>query len=183
MIAPSATRPLAATATALVALALAGCGKDKQAGPQIPRADAAALINRLQEAERRSEPLRCNDLRKDTVPALERQLQALPDNIDADVRSTLEDGIAHLRELVDQECENAQPDTPTDTTPTTPTETQTTPAPTQTQTTPPKTTPAPTTPTPTTPAPETPGGGGTPAPDQGTGAIGPGKPKNGKDTG
>jgi hypothetical protein len=172
------TRVLAAAATALVVVAFAGCGgNEEKEGPQIPRAEAAALINRLEEAQRRSDPFRCNDLQKDTIPALERQLKALPDNVDADVRSTVEDGIAHLSQLVDEECANNK-ETKTETTPTTPAETQTTPAPTQTQTQPPKTTPAPTTPAPTTPAPENPGGGGSPAPEgNGNGAANPGNGK------
>jgi hypothetical protein len=166
-----------AAAAVVAAVGVAGCGgSDKEEGAQIPRADAAALINRLQEAERRSDPFRCNDLRKDTLPALEREVQALPDNVDADVRSTVEDGVAHLSELVDQQCESDKQDTKTDTTPTTPTETE--PAPTQTQTQPtptqtqpPKTTPTPTTPTPT---PTTPGNGGA--------EPGAGKPNKGKET-
>ncbi len=167
-------RLLAALAVGLVAFVVSGCGKDKQEeGPGIPRADASALINRLEEAKRRSDPFRCNDLRKDTIPALERQVQGLPDNVDADVRQTVEDGIAHLTDLVEQECQQSQQDTQTETTPSTPTETQTTPTPTQTTPTPTQTTPTQTTPTPTTPTPTTPGNGG----------ATPEKPKKGKDTG
>ena len=166
MTAPAATR---LAATALAALAFAGCGGEEEEGPQIPRGDASALINRLEEAQRRSDPFRCNDLRKDTLPALERQLAALPENVDPDVRSTVEDGIAHLSRLVDEECELGQ-QTETETTPTAPSETPTTPPPTETE--PEETTPAPTTPEPAPePEPEAPGGGGTPAPDDGSGGA------------
>ena len=181
-------RALVSCAVAAGAIALAGCGGDDE-GPQIPRAQASALINRLEEAQRRSEPFRCNDLRRDTIPALETQLRTLPANLDGDVRQTLEDGIAHLRELVEQECDGAQRERKRrrerereNTTPTTPTAPTPTPAPT------PEPTPTPTQPEPEPepepqpqpePQPDN-GGGGTPAPqdDGGGGAVAPGNGKN-----
>ncbi|MEA2404089.1 MAG: hypothetical protein QOE08_736 [Thermoleophilaceae bacterium] len=170
------TRVLAAAVVATVAVTGCGSSNDKKPGKPIPSANSAALINRLEEAKRRSDPFRCNDLRKDTIPALERDVQALPSTVDAGVRSTVEDGISHLSQLVDDQCASQQQNTQTNTTPTTPTPTQTTPTPTQTQTTPPPTTPTQTTPTPTTP---TPGNGGA-TPGNGGATSGNGKPK--KDT-
>jgi hypothetical protein len=158
----------------LATVAVAGCGSnDKKAGAPIPRSDAAALINRLEEVKRRSDPFRCNDLRNDTLKVLSRQVQALPASVDPNVRSTLEDGIAHLSQLVDQEC--AQQNTQTDTTPSDTTPAPATTTPPQTTPTPTPTTPPPTTPTPTTPTPTTPGNGGA--------TPGTGKPKKGDGTG
>jgi hypothetical protein len=154
--------PLIAGALAAAALA-AGCGDDE--GRQIPRDEARALISRLQEADRRlsQDPPVCGDLAEDTIPALEQQAAALPDDVDSDVRQTLEDGIAHLRDQIEAECaerREQEEDTTetTDTTDETTTETTETAPPTTetTETAPPTDTD--TTPTDTTPT--EPGSGG-----------------------
>jgi hypothetical protein len=151
---------LAAAFVAAIAAIATGCG-DKE-GAQIPRNDARQIVSRLQEADRRlsQEPPVCGDLSQDTIPALEQQVASLPDDVDKDIRSTLDDGIAHLRDLIETECaqRKQQPDTETtDTTDTTDTTTDTTtettpPTTDTTETTPPTTETQPTTPTtPTTP--------------------------------
>jgi hypothetical protein len=155
---------------AAMAVPVAGCGGGKKGQP-ISRAEASQIIARLQEAERRNDPLRCNDLQRDTIPALRTLVDNLPAGTDSDVKQTVSDGIDHLNDLVSQECNQqkvptestpTQPSVPTTTTPTestpstdtstnTNTDTNTTPSNTNTNTN--------TTPSNTTPAP-----GGTPGP-------------------
>ncbi|GAC1318988.1 MAG: hypothetical protein NVSMB25_09100 [Thermoleophilaceae bacterium] len=164
-------RPRATAACLLVAAALAGCGGSK-AGAPIPRAAADDLAGRLTEARNRSNPLRCHDLQKDTIPTLEQDARNLPQSVDQKVRTTVSDGVAHLRDLVQQQCDaqrqqrlqqQQQQTTSTATPPPTPPPTTQTTAPApSTQTTPPPTatTPPPTTrSTPTQSTPTTNGGG------------------------
>ena len=158
-------RPLlhrVATAAALVAVAVpvAGCGKDD--GPKIPRQQARTLIARLQEAKRRSSPLRCQDLSQDTIPALQQEADSLPKG---KVRDTVVEAIDHLQTLVEAECaakEQQQQTDTTDTTQTTDTTTETQTQTTDTTTTPPttdtNTTPPTTDTTPTSPSGGTPPG-------------------------
>jgi cell division protein FtsN len=166
---------LAAAAGALWA---AGCGH-KQGAP-IPAADANNIIGRLQEAQRRSDAHACHDLRTDTLPILQQQVTSLPQNVDSNVRATLQDGVSHLKDLIQQQCSTQTQTTTTPTTTTQTTPTQTTPTqttPTQTTTTPRTTTTPHTTTTPTTttttphttttpPAPTPPGQGGVSPPGQ-----------------
>ena len=92
---------IALTAAALIA---SGCGGDE--GPQIPRENARALGNLLREARDRYEAgPACGSLRNETLPALDQQVAALPARIDRDVRTSVEDGVAHLRELIESECD------------------------------------------------------------------------------
>jgi len=153
-----------------LALVAAGCGGEE--GPQIPRDEARSIVRRLQEADRRlsQDPPVCNDLSEDTIPALEDQAANLPEETDADVRETVQDGIGHLRSLIEAECA-AREEEPEETTTTTteeeppveeeeepPPDTQTQPP--DTQTTPPDTQTTPTPPdTQTTPTPPDNGGG------------------------
>jgi hypothetical protein len=118
-------------AVAALALPLAGCGKDK---PKMPSSDARQLIALLEEAKRRAAAHACRDLTVEnnpTLPALQRQVASLPSNVDSDIRSTLEDGVANLRQLVAAECSTQQqkPEQPTTesttTEPSTQTQTQT----------------------------------------------------------
>jgi hypothetical protein len=120
-----------ALVAALVA-PIAGCGGSDKKGDPIPRAQAALIVARLQEAKRRNDPLRCHDLQRDTIPALRDRVAALPAGTDSDVKQTLSDGIDHLNDLVSQECTQQQT-TPTDTNtqpsvPSTPSTTETTPS-------------------------------------------------------
>ena len=158
------------TALVLVALGLAlvaaGCGEEE--GPQVPRDQAAEIISRLREADRRvsQDPPVCGDLSEQSIPTLERLVANLPEDTDEGVTETLQDGIDHLRSLIEAECaardEEPEETTTTEDTTTTeeepPPETQTTQP--ETQTTPPETqtTPPETEPTPPD-NPENPGGG------------------------
>ena len=114
-------------------LAVAGCGSDdEKKGDPIPAQQAAELQNRLDETESRlangSEGA-CKDILDDTMPEVTRILSGLPQGVDADVRSALEESFDNLWSLVESECQDLKPDEPvqteTETTPeTTPTETQ-----------------------------------------------------------
>jgi outer membrane biosynthesis protein TonB len=105
---------------ALTALAVTGCGGDENG---VPRGESDALRNALRQVKRDLEPLDCDQLSDVSVPAVEAQVQNLPDDVDADVRETIEDGVAELRNLVAQECAEANE-------PETDTQPETTPAPT-----------------------------------------------------
>jgi hypothetical protein len=158
---------------ALLALAAAGCGGDDE-GAQIPRDQASTLLSRLREADRRinQDPPVCGDLSDDTLPALEDEAANLPEETDEDVKKTVQDGIDHLRSLIDAECaasreERQQEETTTTEEEPPPTTTEEEPPPTTTEQDPPPTQTPPTTP------PETPP---TTPPDNGNGSGGQGLP-------
>jgi hypothetical protein len=168
---------LAAVAVAALALPLAGCGKDK---PKIPRADARSLVALLGTAERQSDAHACVTVTS-TISSLQTRVAALPAKTDPDIRASLRDGIAHLRELVAAECslEKQKPkkEKTTDSSDTTPETTSDTTTDTTTDTTDTTTdTTSDTTSTPSTSTtPPPPPSGGTPS-DEGKGK-GPGKKK------
>ena len=139
----TAKRILAATVVC-GGLVLAGCGgDDEEKGRPIPADAAAQLQQRLDVVERQFEVAggACADLQKETFPVIEDDLNALPADVDPDVRRALEESFTRLRELTSAECdeEKGQETTPTETTPTVPTETET--VPTETETVPTETTP------------------------------------------
>jgi hypothetical protein len=131
-----------------LSLAVAGCGGDEEGKP-IPAATATALNNELDGVQRRLDQGSagaCRDVlggRHDpNVPRVQELIDAMPDDVDSDVRSALEDSFDQLWDLVQQDCDDkaqeeksqqepepqepAQTDTdttPTDTTDTTPTDT------------------------------------------------------------
>jgi hypothetical protein len=139
------------------ALAVAGCGGDEEGEP-IPAQTAQALQAELDGVQARIDngsAGACNDiLEGDRGPNLERVqqlIQDLPEDVDPDVRSALEDSFDRLWELVQQDCddkaqeeeserqEEPEPEpepepAPTETEPEpepTPTETETAPVPTE----------------------------------------------------
>jgi hypothetical protein len=125
-------------------LALAGCGGDDEGAP-IPADTAAALQGELDNVQARLDngsAGACRDIlegeREPNDDRVNELIASLPDDVDADVRSALEDSFNQLWELVQQDCddkaqqeEESTPEpeqTPTeplpeDTTPTTPEET------------------------------------------------------------
>ena len=165
-------RATAALTLALVGLA-AGCGADDEGKP-IPRRFAVGLEHRLDRLESAVREGGVDGCRQAT--SLENQLQqiadAVPQNVDAQVRDALQRSLDHLFELLARECEGVD-QTETETTPTetetVPTETET--VPTETVTTPTETTPTETVPTETQPPQTTPdgnsGGGGAGVPGDG----------------
>ena len=110
---PRAWAPLgAAPVLGALALVAGGCGGE-EARP-IPTRTARDIVARLDEVSRRVDASACNDLRDDSLPALRREVKGLPSNVDGDVRTTLEDGLGRLEELVQAECDEPDP-TPTQT--------------------------------------------------------------------
>ena len=155
----------------------AGCGSDEEKPePSIPAASAQELERYLDEVQRRfdsgtdeNNPGACEDIEEQSFPEIQRIVEGLPSDVDSEVRSTLEDGLARLRELTQEGCAGVEPtdtETTEETTPretvTTPPETETTPP--ETETTPPETTPQ----QPTAPEQDPgSGGGGTQVPEEG----------------
>jgi hypothetical protein len=184
-------------ALALVALAVfaaAGCGGDKE-GKGIPVATADRLHNQLDNVQARIDQGSagaCKDIieapasRGSNKQQVQDLIDSLPDDVDADVKSALQDSFDHLWDLVEQDCQDKANKTQTNTTPT---ETQTTPTETQTETTPTATETTPTTPTTTETSPDNAplpndgngnGNGGVPGAGNG-GGVGPSAEKQGKE--
>jgi hypothetical protein len=135
----------------VLAAALAGCGGDDKGKP-IPVATATALNGELDNVQARLDngsAGACKDIlegsrgpNRDRVNQL---IDSMPDDVDSDVRSALQDSFDKLWDLVQQECDDRQAKedqtkpkkkeeeepkqdtTPTDTTPTDTTPTDTTP--------------------------------------------------------
>jgi hypothetical protein len=126
----------ALTAALIAALSLAACGKDE--GSPIPAQRAAKLEKLLQQVQAQVDAGSCRTLRDATIPRLESEAARLPRSVGSDVRATIDDGIAHLRQLVDDDCNSRQQ--PTTTESTTTSESTTTPSTTSETTTPPTTT-------------------------------------------
>ncbi|HKP20211.1 MAG TPA: hypothetical protein VJT68_01750 [Thermoleophilaceae bacterium] len=180
-------------ALVIVAVSVAvatGCGGDEE-GKGIPSASADQLFAQLDDVQKRIDQGSagaCRDIIEapDERGADKKQVQevidSLPDDVDSDVKSALQDSFDHLWDLVEQECEDRESKQDTNTTPTE-THEETTPTETQEETTP--TQPEETTPTETTPPAEEelPGGegngnGGGAVPGAGNGGgAGPGAQK------
>ena len=102
---PRRARRALASAGALVLTlaALAGCGGQEQT-QTIPASSARNLLAQLDEVGRRVNARACSDVRNDSLPALQQHVDSLPDRVDDQVRATLDDGVAHLEELVSSQC-------------------------------------------------------------------------------
>ncbi len=157
---------------ALVAGLAAGCGADEEGKP-IPAATATDLNGQLNSIQGRLDvPGACGDITGGDDPnttVVQRQIDSLPDDVDADVRDALQQSFDHLFDLVDQECAQEQPTTETDTTETEPPpDTETTETTDTTETAPPDTLPTDTIPTETLPPTDT-----EPVPPTDDGGFGP----------
>jgi hypothetical protein len=154
----SRSRRTFALALVAAAVAVTGCGGDEE-GKGIPAATASALGQQLDGVQQRIDEGSagaCRDIleapneRGPNKQKVEELIDSLPDDVDSDVRSALEDSFDRLWDLVQQECDDKaskeEDEKKTDTTPTK-TQEETTP----TETTPTETTPTETTPTETTP--------------------------------
>jgi len=99
-------------------LATAGCGSDDEKGDPIPAEQVAALQGRVDETENRlangSEGA-CKDILDDTMPEVGNIVDSLPDSVDPDVRSALEESFDNLWNLVDEKCQELKPDEPVET--------------------------------------------------------------------
>ena len=128
-------------------LAVAGCGSDDEGDP-IPAESAAVLQDQLDNVQARLDNGSvgaCDDIlsgpRGPNVEAVNQAIAQLPDGVDEDVRSGLQDGFDQLFSLVDERCnelreetESQEPDTTEE--PPVVTETETVPPP-ETETVPP----------------------------------------------
>jgi hypothetical protein len=131
----------------LVVLVLvpAGCGGDEEGKP-LPAAQVQLLNGRLDETQRRLDDGSagaCRDILNDTRPEVQKIIDSLPSDVDADVRDALVESYDNLWSLVEDQCNELQRDeqsqqepeptqtetdtTETDTTPTDTTTTETTP--------------------------------------------------------
>lgn len=110
---------LAVTASAAGVL---GCGSDEET-VLIPQQDATYLVGQLEEVNRRVSSGACEDVTRGTLVRLEKRVEALPENLDPNVRDALGESIDELSGMVETNCEE-----PTETAPvpetTTPTEPQ-----------------------------------------------------------
>jgi hypothetical protein len=122
-------------------LAAAGCGSDDEGDP-IPADSAATLQAQLDNIQARLDNGSvgaCDDIlsgpRGPNVDAVNQAIASLPDGVDQDVRSALQDGFDKLFTLVDDRCNelrdeaDAQQDTDTSEEPPVVTETETVPPP------------------------------------------------------
>jgi hypothetical protein len=140
----TAPRRILATLLLAAGMAFAGCGGDDNGKP-IPVATASALQTELSGVQTRlnqGSAGACKDIlegpRDPNKERVQELIDALPDDVDSDVRSALQDSFDRLWDLVGQECddkaqkeEQPEPETNTESTPT---ETQTETEPTETQT-------------------------------------------------
>ncbi len=93
-----------------VCLAAAGCGADDEGEP-IPAESAALLQSQLDNIEARIQNGSvgaCEDVlggpRSPNMEPVEQAIADLPDDVDEDVRTGLEDGFDRLFQLVDERC-------------------------------------------------------------------------------
>jgi hypothetical protein len=165
-------------------LAVAGCGSDDEGDP-IPQDSAVLLQRQLENIQARlanGSVGACDDIlsgpRGPNVDAVNESIASLPDGVDQDVRSALQDGFDKLFSLVDERCNELRQDAESQETDTTeeppvvtetetvpPPETETVPAP-ETETLPPPETETTPPPTEEPPADEGDGGGGVLAPPE-----------------
>lgn len=124
------------------ALAAAGCGSKKDAGDPIPRGVSSAISEELTSVQSRLDYARghttpggvgaCNDIEDKSFPAIDRELERVPDGVGSDVRDALNKSVDRLKELTRSDCSDVKDKVgQTDTTPE-PTPTPTLPAPTPT---------------------------------------------------
>lgn len=151
----------AAVAVALLPAALAGCGGDDTPEPSIDRPTAEDLLADLQRVQDNVDNGSCL-VAEDEAQDLQTSIEALPANVNADVKDALQRGALNLAELTadPDQCERDAPETTT-TEETTTDETTTDETTTDETTTQETTTTPPTTPTVPQPPPN-PGGGVSP---------------------
>jgi hypothetical protein len=134
----------------LAAVVLGGCGSSDDKGKPIPAATKQELDKQLDSIKARFDfggAGACSDI-AENKQSVEKTIDSLPDDTDADVKGALQDGFDHLFQLTDEQCDEKKgQNTDTETT-------ESEPAPTPTVESQPETTP--TTPSETTPAQTTP---------------------------
>ena len=101
---------LRTTTIALLLLAAglaASCGSDEEKGEPIPVASAQELDKRLSEVQDRFEfgDGACADIINDSQPGVNAIINALPADVDSDVRNALQRGFDRLFELSAEQCD------------------------------------------------------------------------------
>ena len=146
----------------VAAIPLAGCGSSNP--DLIPQSRASALLSTADEIKTACD---AGDTAKAkaALTAANQQVSELPRRVDAELRTNMQDWLAHIDSRIDRDCKGEESPTPTATPSATETPTETaTPTPTETAT------PTPTATETATPTPsatvEPPGNGGVPAPDE-----------------
>ncbi|MDQ4071279.1 MAG: hypothetical protein M3088_00165 [Actinomycetota bacterium] len=85
-------------------LLVAGCG-----GGELPATDAQAMLRDLGKVEQGVRAGECQATRP-TLRRLDRNVASIPDDVDPDVRRTLDRGVDHLGRLVGRECKQRESD-------------------------------------------------------------------------
>ena len=100
-------------------LAAASCGGEEDEGEPIPSEQADALLQQLDVVQNRLDNGSvgaCQDIfthaESPNQPAVDGILTQIPQSVDPEVRSALEDSFARLWDLVGQECDERQPEEP-----------------------------------------------------------------------
>ncbi|MDQ4130153.1 MAG: hypothetical protein M3133_04060 [Actinomycetota bacterium] len=101
---PSRAHPLRVGLALVAALAAVGCGGSDEQGAPLAAGDAAFLAGQLAQVDRVVARGQCELVRERPLTQLADRVQALPPTVDATIRQTLVDGIAHLEELVATNC-------------------------------------------------------------------------------
>ena len=94
-------------------LVAAGCGGDEDEGAPIPADRVQLLERRLTETENRladGSLGACEDILNDTRPEVGRIVDSLPNDVDPDVRSALGQSFDRLWVIVEQECQDREPE-------------------------------------------------------------------------
>jgi hypothetical protein len=100
-------------------LAAAGCGSDDDVGAPIPADQAEALLAQLEIVQNRLDQGSvgaCQDVfthpESPNQPTVDSILTQIPQDVDPDVRSSLEQSFQRLWDLVGQECDEREPEEP-----------------------------------------------------------------------
>ena len=99
-------------------LALAACGSsDEPEGDPLPADAVAQLQQRLDEIERRYQDAvdnsnvgACEDIGNDSLPAVEDVIAGLPESVDPELRTAVDQSFARLAELTETECADIEPE-------------------------------------------------------------------------
>ena len=94
-----------------LALAAGGCGGSDEKGDPLPAEAVSNLEAQLTAVENRvanGSAGACEDIKSDSYPAIDQELDGLPEGTDADVVKALRESMEHLRSLVDVECAGAE---------------------------------------------------------------------------
>ncbi|MGH2715279.1 MAG: hypothetical protein ACRDM7_15575 [Thermoleophilaceae bacterium] len=122
------TRTTTTLFLALAAGLATGCGGDEEPeGAPIPQQAAADLESRLAEVERRMEAGggACADIQNDTLPAVSSIVGSLPQDVDPEVRDSLERSFERLFQLTQEQCDEQKGQDTTEAEPPPPPETDT----------------------------------------------------------